>query len=257
MSINHHMGLSQRFHGLLLIGYGLSPAILAVVAILLSLSIVNDIRGLLAGPLDSFGMVVAEIKESATKTGEAIGNVVDPIAKLNRKVNSALSAVSDIPTQVRVPALPIPDANLPVNPDVKIQGSRPTIQMRNVRAPMPTIPSFTLTIEGLKQVKTVLQDNFNIIGALNGIVEGIPNLNALRGEFQSLVDSTQQLISFMKSIGIKLLIIIILAVLIVAPWFYVVYVKPYFSWSFGYISRGWHLLQASPATACIGSECNK
>lgn len=248
MSTNHFRGPFQRLRGLLFIGYGLSPAILAIVAILLCLSIVNDVRGLLAGPLGSIGLTIAEIKESAARSGEVIGNVVDPIAKLNQKVSSALSTANNIPTQVRVPALPIPDANLPVNPDVRIQGTRPIIQMRNVRAPMPTIPGFTLSIEGLKQVKAVLQNNFNIIGALNGILERIPNLDALRGEFQALVGSMQQLSRLMKSIGIKLLIIFILAFLILAPWFYVVYAKPYASWSLGYISRGWHLLQASPAT---------
>lgn len=247
MNTYRHQRAYQRTRGLLLIGYGISPGIFAVAVLLLCLSIVKDVRVLLAGPLNSIGTVVTEVTDSAAKTADAIDNAIDPIATLNQRVTDALDAVGNIPTEVSVPSLPIPDANLPVSPNVRIQGTRPIIQMRTARTPMPTIPGFTLSLDALKQVKTVLQENFNIIGSLNGIVEKIPNLDALRGELQALVESSQQVISSSKNIAIKLLIVFVLVALIVAPWFYAVYVRPYLSWSFDNISKGWHLLQTPPA----------
>lgn len=162
-----------------------------------------------------------------------------------------------IPTpSIPKPSIPKPSIPKPSLPSVKVDWD-------NLNVPMPVIPTTRVPVPGLKQVRSLLSQNAGILREMRNLLGIGPLLDTLRtsaqiltgekqgfirtvsmlgGKLLALVGSTKQSISFMKSIGIKLLIIIILAVLIAAPWFYVVYVKPYFNWSFGYISRGWQLL---------------
>ena len=111
---------------------------------------------------------------------------------------------------------------------------------------MPTVPGFTLSVDGLQRVKDVLQDNLNILGDLNGITGALPDFSALRAHAQSVGESARTVLSGITRIGIKVLAIAFLAALIVIPWVLNVYVMPYVRWSFGSLRAGWQLLHAEP-----------
>ena len=241
--------LRQRFRGVMLIALGLSPAILVAAIAICFMSIVGDVRRLVITPLGDVGQILTEIKDSARQTGEAIGDIAAPIASVNGKVADALRTVDTIPTQVAVPALRIPDANLPVHPNVRMQNSIPRIDMTSVRVAMPTVPGFTLSVDGLQRVKDVLRDNLNILGALNGITAALPDLRGLSAHVQAIGENARMLLSGTTRIGIKVLAIVILAALIVTPWAINVYVMPYVRWSFGSLRTGWKLLHSAPLEA--------
>ncbi len=246
MKTKKNSRLGQRLHGFSLIIIAISPILLVGAIFITSLLLLNDVKTLIAEPFDGIKNALVEVQENAAKTGAAISKVVDPIKKVSAGVKSTIQAVGRIPTEVRVPNIKIPKASLPVNPNIKMNGVVPNITMKKMNVNMPEIPGFTIPIAGLTQVKEVITDNLDILGDLNNIFKGIPNLGGLRDNAQALVGGVKNLFDGLKKIGVKITIILFLLALIIIPWLYSVYVAPYlrgFNQSF---TKGWRLLNGKP-----------
>lgn len=241
------LGIGQRMQGFSLMIFAVSPLLLIIAIIITFLLLVKDVKTLVAEPFDGLKTALVEVQENAAKTGAAIGKVMDPIKKVGEGVKKVTQTVGNIPTDVSIPSISIPKANLPVKPNVKMKGVVPNIKMEKVKVNMPSIPRFTLPIAGLKQVKEVISDNLGILGELNNIFKGIPNLSALREDAQALVGGVKNLLDGVKKIGIKIVIILLLLALIIIPWLWSVYVAPYFRWLNQSFTKGWRMIKAQPA----------
>lgn len=245
MNSNSSINLKRKAQGILIILYGLMPAILVASFFIVLLTIINDVRGLVAGPLENVQTALVEIKDVAQDIGDTASTIVEPIKNINQGLEDALSTLESLPTQLEIPSLKLPDVNLPVEPDVSVgSGFPPTVDvtMKNVSVTIPAIPSFTVDFSGLGQITGVLTDNLNILGALSDVIADLPGLDTLREESSEIIDASYKIFKILKTISIKVLIIALLAAFVLIPLWIRLYLSPYMTWAKNMFKKGWKFL---------------
>ena len=245
MNANSSINLKVKAQGLLTILYGLMPAILVASFLIVLLTIINDVRGLVTGPLENVQTALVEIKDVAQDLGDTAGTIVEPIQDINQRLADALSTLESIPTQLEIPSLNLPDVNLPVEPAVSIgEGFPPSVDvtMKNVSVQIPSIPSFSVDFPGLGEIAGVLTNNLNILGSLSNVLADLPGLDALRQESSKIVEASYTIFKMLKTVAIKVLVLTLLAALILIPLCIRVYISPYITWANKMLRKGWKLM---------------
>ncbi|MGD1914320.1 MAG: hypothetical protein ACFB2X_26830 [Rivularia sp. (in: cyanobacteria)] len=239
--------ITTKISGLLMIIYALIPMILITAFTITLLTIVNDVRIFVSGPINEINTTLIQVRQTAEQAGEQLGKSLEPIQQVNRDIQKALKQVDNlyIPDKISVPNLGIPNLKLPVKPNVKISGKLPpkvNIKMDKVSVNMPSIRGFDIPVPGLKDVKSILENNFVILGQFNEVVGNIPNLEAIREDSQKIVVEVQKLFKDLQSIGYKILILIILGAMILIPIIMKLIITPFIRWFYITIRRGWELI---------------
>ncbi|MEM9926741.1 MAG: hypothetical protein AAF915_23830, partial [Cyanobacteria bacterium P01_D01_bin.50] len=214
--------ITRKISGVLIVIYALIPMILITAFTITLLTIVNDVRIFVSGPINEINTTLIQVKQTAEQAGEQLGKSLEPIKQVNRDIQEVLKEVDNlyIPDKITVPNLGIPSVKLPVKPNVKIKSKLPpkvNVKMEDVSVRMPTIPGFDIPVPGLRNVKSILENNFVILGQFNEIVGNIPNLEAIREDSQKIVVEVQKLFKALQLLANKILILIVLGAMIIIP----------------------------------------
>lgn len=105
-----------------------------------------------------------------------------------------------------------------------------------------TIPRLNISVAGIKDLKNMLTNNFNILDKLSGVLEDITSIGQIQGYYQEIAIKVQQSIQELQIIGIKILVLIFLGVMIIIPSLIRLLITPYIQWACLRIRRGWQLI---------------
>ncbi|NEO89307.1 MAG: hypothetical protein F6K56_03210 [Moorea sp. SIO3G5] len=255
-----------RIRGIGMIIQALIPVIYLLVVIITLVTIVLDIKSLVAEPVQKINSALVTISGKLEQTGNVIGSAIAPIGDLEKKLAKTAKTIDSIPEVIELPAIPIPDAELPIKPKVKLSSRELTkpvvfvfdipkipkepilkipkvrVEIEKVPVALPDIRGAKVSVSGLKQTKALLTKNVEIIRSLNKVIGILPNLEVIRDHYQRLIVGEEGLVVIIKKICRNLLVMIILlvgTVLLSLPWLVVKYIK----WASPQLTAGWQLLR--------------
>ncbi|NEO12454.1 MAG: hypothetical protein F6J98_30405 [Moorea sp. SIO4G2] len=255
-----------RIRGIGMIIQALIPVIYLLVVIITLATIVLDIKSLVAEPVQKINSALVTISGKLEQTGNVIGSAIEPIGNIDKQLAKTVETIDSIPEVIELPAIPIPDAELPIKPKVKLSSRELTkpvvfvfdipkipkepilkipkvrVEIEKVPVALPDIPGAKVSVSGLKQTKALLTNNVEIIRSLNKVIGILPNIEVIRDHYQRLIVGEQGLVVIIQKICRNLLVMIILlvgTVLLSLPWLVVKYIK----WASPQVTAGWQLLR--------------
>ena len=241
----------KRLEGAVMIINTFLPLIAILVFSALGWAFVHTVREAAREPLAQIEGSIRRMEATIGSAKEAAGDLSDAVIKgVAKPIASAANAVDAIPVSIHVdlPPLRIPDAHLPLQPHVAVEG-RPGIPpvevriwMSDVNVRMPTIPAIKLPeirIPGLQGVKKMFADLFGILVRFVDVLKRIAGIGSLGHEAATVLAAAAGLIEALRKSTAWMLTASVVLLYMGAAWFLLSYVM----WAHRRLRVGWSLVR--------------
>lgn len=208
----------SKFKGLWMIFTALIP----IIWIAMLLNILFDVNHLAHSSVKTINSSFSGIITSLDSSTNSLSNSVEPIRNFENTLSEVSQKVNNIPVNIQTPAITLPDAKLPFE--------------------LPTIPSFDIFIPGLKDVKNILANNFDILNKFNQEITSIAGFEQTQRYYQGVILSVQESIKEMQIIAFKIIILFVVGAVILIPFLIKLLITPYIRWTRNRITTGWKLI---------------
>lgn len=208
----------SKFKGLWMI----FTAFIPIIWIVIFLNILFDVNHLAHSSVKTINSSFSGIVTSLDSSTNSLSNSVEPIRNFENTLSEVSQKVNNIPVNIQTPAITLPDAKLPFE--------------------LPTIPSFDIFIPGLKDVKNILANNFDILNKFNQEITSIAGFEQTQRYYQGVILSVQESIKEMQIIAFKIIALVVIGAIIVIPFLIKLLITPYIRWTRNRITTGWKLI---------------
>ena len=199
-------------------------AFIPIVWVMIFLNILFDVNHLAHSSVNTINSTFSGITATFDNSANSLNNSMEPIRNLENSLSEVSQKVSNIPVDIQTPAIKLTDAKLPFE--------------------LPTIPSFDILIPGLKQVKDILANNFDILDKFNETIGSISNFEQNQAYYQEIILGIQNSIKELQTIAIKVIIFVAVGAIIIIPFLIRLFITPYIRWTRNRITRGWMLIRS-------------
>lgn len=210
----------SKFKGLWMIFTALIP----IIWIAILLNILFDVNHLAHSSVKTINSSFSGIITSLDSSTNSLSNSVEPIRNFENTLSEVSQKVNNIPVNIQTPAITLPDAKLPFE--------------------LPTIPSFDIFIPGLKDVKNILANNFDILNKFNQEITSIAGFEQTQRYYQGVILSVQESIKEMQIIAFKIIALVVIGAIIIIPFLMKLLITPYIRWTRNRITTGWKLIRS-------------
>lgn len=210
----------SKFKGLWMIFTALIP----IIWIAILLNILFDVNHLAHSSVKTINSSFSGIITSLDSSTNSLSNSVEPIRNFENTLSEVSQKVNNIPVNIQTPAITLPDAKLPFE--------------------LPTIPSFDIFIPGLKDVKNILANNFDILNKFNQEITSIAGFEQTQRYYQGVILSVQESIKEMQIIAFKIIALVVIGAIIIIPFLIKLLITPYIRWTRNRITTGWKLIRS-------------
>lgn len=210
----------SKFKGLWMIFTALIP----IIWIAILLNILFDVNHLAHSSVKTINSSFSGIITSLDSSTNSLSNSVEPIRNFENTLSEVSQKVNNIPVNIQTPAITFPDAKLPFE--------------------LPTIPSFDIFIPGLKDVKNILANNFDILNKFNQEITSIAGFEQTQRYYQGVILSVQESIKEMQIIAFKIIALVVIGAIIIIPFLMKLLITPYIRWTRNRITTGWKLIRS-------------
>lgn len=210
----------SKFKGLWMIFTALIP----IIWIAMLLNILFDVNHLAHSSVKTINSSFSGIITSLDSSTNSLSNSVEPIRNFENTLSEVSQKVNNIPVNIQTPAITFPDAKLPFE--------------------LPTIPSFDIFIPGLKDVKNILANNFDILNKFNQEITSIAGFEQTQRYYQGVILSVQESIKEMQIIAFKIIALVVIGAIIIIPFLIKLLITPYIRWTRNRITTGWKLIRS-------------
>ncbi len=200
----------------------LTTAFIPILWMMILINIIFDINHLAHSSVKTINSTFSGMVATLDSSANSLNNSIEPIRNLERSLSEASQKVSSIAVDIQTPEIKLPDAQLPFE--------------------LPVIPSFDIFIPGLKDVKNILDSNFDILGNLNQGIASISNFGQNQIYNQELILGIQSSIQEIQDIAIKIIVLVVVGAIIIIPLFLRLLITPYIKWTRNRITTGWKLI---------------
>ncbi len=114
--------------------------------------------------------------------------------------------------------------------DVTEKIKPPKIEWKNINVKLPSTPATRVPVPGLKQAKSLLANNINLLGDLKNFLGVINSLDSLQNLTNIIANEREKLVIQFKPILTKGALLILLVLILLSVMLLTVYIIPYFSW---------------------------
>ncbi len=197
-------------------------AFIPIVWIVIFLNILFDVNHLAHSSVNTINSTFSEITATFDNSANSLNNSMQPIRNLEKSLSEVSQRVNNIPVDIQTPVIKLPDAKLPFE--------------------LPTIPSFDILIPGLKDVKNILANNFDILDKFNETIGSISNFEQSQTYYQETILGIQNSIQELQTIAIKIIILVVVGAIIIIPFLIRLFITPYIKWTRNRITTGWKLI---------------
>ena len=208
----------NKIKGLLMIITALIPIIWVVIF----LNIIFDINHLAHTSVKTINSTFSGMISTLDNSANSLNNSIEPIRNLEKTLSEVSQKVNNIPVNIQTPVITLTDEKLPFE--------------------LPTIPSFNILIPGLKDVKNILTNNFDILDKFNQEIGSIANLEQSQLYYQRIIVSIQESIKELQIIALKIIALVVVGVIITIPLLVKLLITPYLRWTHNKITTGWKLI---------------
>ncbi|MGB6299441.1 MAG: hypothetical protein WBF90_25130 [Rivularia sp. (in: cyanobacteria)] len=198
-------------------------AFIPIVWIVIFLNILFDVNHLAHSSVNTINSTFSEITATFDNSANSLNNSMEPIRNLEKSLSEVSQRVNNIPVDIQTPVIKLPDAKLPFE--------------------LPTIPSFDILIPGLKDVKNILANNFDILDKFNETIGSISNFEQSQTYYQETILGIQNSIQELQTIAIKIIILVVVGAIIIIPFLIRLFITPYIKWTRNRITTGWKLIR--------------
>ena len=199
-------------------------AFIPIIWIVIFLNIIFDINHLAHSSVktinNSFSGMVATLDSSTN----SLSNSVEPIRNLENTLSEVSQKVNNIPVNIQTPPITFPDVKLPFE--------------------LPTIPSFDILIPGLKDVKNILDNNFDILNKFHQEISSIASFEQSQAYYQGMILSIQESFKELQIIAFKVIALVVIGAIVVIPLLIRLLITPYIRWTHNRITTGWKLIRS-------------
>lgn len=197
-------------------------ALIPIIWIAIFLNIIFDVNHLAHSSVKTINSSFSGMITTLDNSTNSLSNSVEPIRNLEKTLSDVSQKVSNIPVNIQTPAITLPDARLPFD--------------------LPTIPSFEILIPGLKDVKNILGNNFDILNKFNQEISSIVGFEESQRYYQGIVLSVQESFKELQIIAFKIIALVVIGAIIVIPFLVKLLITPYIRWTRNRITTGWKLI---------------
>lgn len=198
-------------------------AFIPIIWIMIFVNILFDVNHLVNSSLNTINSTFSGMVATFENSANSLNNSVEsPIRNIEKSLSEVSQRVNSIPVNIQTPDIQLPDAKLPFE--------------------LPTIPSFDISIPGLKDVKNILTKNFNILDKFNEVIGNIPNFEQNQVYFQEMVIGVQNSVKELQIITIKIIALVIIGAIIIIPFLMRLFITPYIRWTHSRLRKGWELM---------------
>ena len=197
-------------------------ALIPIIWIAIFLNIIFDVNHLAHSSVKTINSSFSGMITTLDNSTNSLSNSVEPIRNLEKTLSDVSQKVSNIPVNIQTPAITLPDARLPFD--------------------LPTIPSFEILIPGLKDVKNILGNNFDILNKFNQEISSIVGFEESQRYYQGIVLSIQESFKELQIIAFKIIALVVIGAIIVIPFLVKLLITPYIRWTRNRITTGWKLI---------------
>jgi hypothetical protein len=188
-------------------------ALIPIIWIMIFASIFFDVNHLINSSVNRINSTFIEMVATLEQATDSLNSSVEPIENLSVTLSQVSQKIDNIPEEIKIPEIKIPDANLPLKPKVKIKNTsipRARIEINDIKIDMPTIPGFTISLVSIDDLKTFLKTDIKILEALKQVVGIIPNLEAVKEYGQKIIYGTGEIGNLIQSIADKFIFLFII-----------------------------------------------
>jgi len=100
----------KKISGLWLIIYALIPIILITIFIISLLTVINDVRDLVNGPINQINTNLTQLQDNAIQTANIIETSLEPVKKFNQDIQEAFEKVEKVPIIKDIKVIDFSDA---------------------------------------------------------------------------------------------------------------------------------------------------
>ena len=111
---------SKKLKGTAMIINAVFPILGGVVILVILTTVFFDLKHLVQGPAKQLGSSLASISAKVSQTGKAIGSATKPVADIQKKLAATVRKIDQIPEEIEIPKIGIPNINLRIKPRVTI-----------------------------------------------------------------------------------------------------------------------------------------
>ncbi|MDY6899045.1 MAG: hypothetical protein SWZ49_13340 [Cyanobacteriota bacterium] len=197
-------------------------ALIPIIWIAILLNILFDVNHLAHSSVKTINSSFSGMITTLDNSTNSLSNSVEPIRNLENTLSEVSLRVNNIPVNIQTPPISLPDAKLPFE--------------------LPTIPSFDILIPGLKDVKNILANNFDILNKFNQEISSIAGFEESQRYYQGIILSVQESIKEMQIIAFKIIALVVIGAIIVIPFLVKLLITPYIRWTRNRITTGWKLI---------------
>lgn len=198
-------------------------ALIPIVWIMIFLNILFDVNHLAHSSVNTINSTFSGMTATFDNKANSLNNSMEPIRNLEKSLSEVSQKVNNIPVNIQTPDIVFPDARLPFE--------------------LPTIPSFDILIPGLKDVKNILANNFDILDKFNELIGSISNFEQNQAYYQEIILGIQNSIKELQTIAIKVIILVVVGAIILIPFLIKLFITPYIRWTRNRITTGWKLIR--------------
>lgn len=199
-------------------------ALIPIIWIVIFLNIIFDVNHLAHSSVKTINSSFSGIITTLDNSTNSFSSSVEPIRNLEKTLSEASQKVNNIPVNIQTPPIALPDAKLPFE--------------------LPTIPSFDILIPGLKDVKNILSNNFDILNRFNQEISSIANFEETQRYYQGIIFSVQEFIKELQTIAFKIIALVVIGAIIFIPLLIKLLITPYIRWTRNRITTGWKLIRS-------------
>jgi hypothetical protein len=225
----------KRLEGIVMIINTFMPLIVLLGITVLGWAFVHTVREAAREPLARIGGSIARMEvtigEAKTAAGELTDAVIEGVAK---PIQAAADAIGAIPVSIHIdmPALKIPNARLPIQPNVSVEGKPgfPPVDVRiwmsEVNVRMPTIPAVKLPevrIPGLQGIKKLFADLFDNLARFVDVLKRIAGIGGIGREAAAVSAAAADFVQAIRAATAWILTTAITLLYLGAGWFLLCY----------------------------------
>jgi len=198
-------------------------AFIPIIWIVILMNIIFDINHLANSSIKTVNSAFSEMVSTFENSANSLNNSVEPIRNLEKSLSEVSQKVNNIPVNIQTPVITMADAKLPFE--------------------LPSIPSFDILIPGLKDVKNILTNNFDILDKFNQQIGSISNFEQSQIYYQAIILSVQESIKELQIIVFKIIALAVVGAIIIIPFLIRLLITPYIRWTHNRITTGWKLIR--------------
>ena len=192
--------------------------------IIILLNILFDVNHLAHSSVKTINSSFSGIVATLDSSTNSLSNSVEPIRNLENTLSEVSQKVNNIPVNIQTPPITLTDVKLPFE--------------------LPTIPSFDILIPGLKDVKNILDNIFDILNKFHQEISSITSFEESQTYYQGIILSVQESIKELQIIAFKVIALVVIGAIVVIPFLIRLLITPYIRWTYNRITTGWKLIRS-------------